>query len=907
MSQAFDSGVFALPQRSDGAGARIMMPQAVQSVWHVPVIMVDFSDQPFTWTAGHFDSALFDTTGSTPTGSVFDYFRWVSGNRARITGKVVATVHLPREKNWYAFDFWGVNFHSTPRNAAGLVRDAVAACDGTVDWRPFDQDRDGYVDVVWVLHSGYGGEASLGETDNMWSITSRLTNWSNSNFYTTNDAIPGSNPLQYVRLNGFSIVPERSMFQHSNPAEIGVFCHEFGHTLGLPDLYDASSLGGAANKGPGNWSLMSTGLYGANGFSPEYPAHLGAWPALHLGWATSVRPSRDSTFVLPPLASGGPVVEFSFQGEDRNEHFLIENRQQLGFDRNLHGEGLIVYHVDDGLIAARLASNRVNSGTPPGLRLVEADGRRDLILGLSRGDAWDPFPGTGQVTTMDDDTSPSTWTNAGAPTNTALRNITPIGDLMRFDAQVRSAGWRAPLDVTNGSFTPVVATGPARRAVLLDDMTAVVVGSEKLGGPPQVVMRSRDSYRVWSGPEVISASPTGAVEPTVAALPGGDVAVVWSDTRHGSHELYYRARIRGSWTPERRLTDMPGSSRAPAVSADGHGGVHVAWHYNGPIGAQIMFLYFPYTSPFGMPRAVTDTSNVPDLPTVAAAPDGASYVVWPEYKTGVPRAWFSRFHPDSGFRSRQRLSPGGGLSEPAVNAFVDQQGRLHSVWTAFGIASELRYQLRHGGAAPIPRDTVLEARGESMQNPAVAVDRFGAVHLVVEASTGGAPQLLYTHRETDRGWDVGTTQVVAPEDGGGVRPSLLAEHPRVVSILYTAFPDGDAHLFDRQRDFVAPNSPTAVDDAPAPRAATPGSRAGPNPLRAGQALHFRPGEGARIGERIEVFDITGRRVASASVVAGAAGPEARFEPSVTRRWRAGLYLVRASGRADAAMRFVVLP
>ena len=58
---------------------------------------------------------------------------------------------------------------------------------------------------------------------------------------------------------------------------------------------------------------------------------------------------------------------------------------------------------------------------------------------------------------------------------------------------------------------------------------------------------------------------------------------------------------------------------------------------------------------------------------------------------------------------------------------------------------------------------------------------------------------------------------------------------------------------------------------------------------------------------VEVFDITGRRVASASVVAGAAGPEARFEPSVTRRWRAGLYLVRASGRADAAMRFVVLP
>ena len=905
ITDAFDAGVFSVAEPSK-SGSSMLAPQTVQSVWVVPVILVDFVDQPLTWSASTFDSALFDTTGSTPTGSVFDYYRWVSGNRARITGRVVATVHLPREKNWYAFDFWGVNFHSTPRNAAGLVHDALTACESRVDWRPFDQDRDGYVDVVWVLHSGFGGEISLAATDNMWSITSRLTNWSSSNYHTSNDTIPGTTPVQVMRVNNFSILPERSMFRQSNPCEIGVFCHEFGHSLGLPDLYDASSLGGAANKGPGNWSLMATGIYGGNGYQPEYPAHMGAWPALYLGWANSVRPDRDSTFLLPPLAAGGQVVELSFQGEPRNEHFLIENRQQLGFDRNIPGEGLIVYQVDDGLIAARLASNRVNSGTPPGLRLVEADGRNDLMLGLSRGDSWDIFPGTGQVRTMDDDTSPSTRTYSGSPTNTAIRNITPIGDTVRFDAQVRAAGWRPPADVTGGPYLPVAATGPGRRAALLQDMTAVVVGSENVGGVPQVVFRARNPDRTWGAPSTISASPTGAVEPTVVALPGGDVGVVWSDTRHGPHELYFRSRIRGTWTPERRLTDLPGPCRAPAASADSRGGVHVAWHYNGPIGAQIMFMYFPYTSPFGMARAVTDTSNVPDLPAVAAAPDGASYVLWPEYKTGVPRVWFSRFHPDSGFRSRQRLSPAGGQSETAVNAFVDLQGGLHSVWTSFGTVSELRYQLRQGAAPPIPRDTLLEARAETIQNPAVAVDFLGAAHIVFEASAGGTPQLFYKHREPDRGWDAGATQVVTIADGGGVRPAILAEHPRVVSILYTAFPAGEAHLYERAREIVIPGTPTAVDEAPAPPTAAPGVRAGPNPLRAGQTLLFRLADPGRSGERLEVFDLAGRLVASTRIVAAESGSAARFEPSVTGLWSAGVYLARRSGSRGPATRFVVL-
>src|SRR5262249_13191332 len=147
-----------------------------------------------------------------------------------------------------------------PNNDYGMFRDAISACDDSVDFSRFDLDGDGFVDMLWLVHAGPGAEVT-GRRGDFWSITSRATGgWNLGTAAVSNDFIPGTEV--HIRLDRFTMLPELSGFHAGQLNEIGVFCHEFGHALGLPDLYDTSVLGGAANTGPGNWALMSSGAYG---------------------------------------------------------------------------------------------------------------------------------------------------------------------------------------------------------------------------------------------------------------------------------------------------------------------------------------------------------------------------------------------------------------------------------------------------------------------------------------------------------------------------------------------------------------------------------------------------------------------------------------------------------------------
>jgi M6 family metalloprotease-like protein len=895
VAEAFQQGLFAVAGASVPLGTTAPQPR-----WHVPVILVDFTDQPLRPEfADHWDWALFDTSGATPTGSVFDYYRWASGNRLRVTGKVVAVVHLKETKDFYAANNWGLSRTGAPRNSYGVVDDALRACDSLVDWGPYDQDGDGYVDMLWVIHSGFGGEATVSR-DNLWSITSRMTSWSQGAVFVSSHPFPGGGAGAHMRLDRFSILPELSSFVPGQPAEIGVYCHEFGHALGLPDLYDTLPVRQPLNVGPGNWSLMSTGVYGGDGLSPQYPSHLGAWPMLYLGWSSSIRPATDTLLTLAPLARGAPVIELWFQGESNPEHFLIENRQRVGFDRTLSGIGLIVYQVDDAAIGSRLGANMVNAAWPlitPGLRVLEADGLDELLEGSSHGDPRDPFPGESGVTFCDDDSRPRLRTFAGVPTNLALSRIEQVGENMRFLAQVRSTGWLAARNRSQGPFTPIATTGPATRAVQHADNALSAVYAEVRDARAQVMLRERRSDGTWLPPRQLSASSASALEPSVATLPGGDLAVAWSDTRHGSGEIYYRARVRGVWTAETRLTDLPGHSRMPSIAADRAGGVHVAWLYTEAGTPRVMFLYFPYLSPFGDPRPVSRPSDRADAPLAVAAPDGACYILWPDRSTTPTSIWFARFHPDSGVRPRNLLAGTSGTSQPGVHAVVDAGGSLHAVWQTTGSPNEIHYQ-RRGQGQPFPRDTVIERRGEPLQNPRLALDNQGGIHLVVEALVSGISQIRYKHFEPDRGWEWGSTEITRANDGTALRPAVLPRTPRVVTVLYTGYPAGQPALIERVRD---PELATiiAVTDS---RAAPPALRVGPNPVRQGATLALLWSGSQAPGGPAEIFDLAGRRLLARPFARRGASWVAELG-RVT--WPSGVYFARA-GSAAGTVRLVVI-
>lgn len=913
--QGFQSHLFDVPVRRDPG----LTTSAVQLVWNIPVILAAFSDQPLSNVYGgsppeqFFQRRLFDTTGTTPTGSVFDYYTWVSGNRIRVVGKVVARVTLANPKNFYANNQSGVS-PFTPTNAPGFVTAAVQAADSLgIDWQQFDVDHDTYVDMVWVVHSGLPGEATVAR-DNLWSLTSRLSslgNWRNSDVYKTRTVVPASPVPIPIKIDRFSVLPELSSVHLGQPAEIGVYCHEFGHALGLPDLYDTSMLGGAANAGPGNWSLMSTGGYGTDGHSPEYPSHLGAWPLLFLGWRSTVRPTGDTLLTQAPLSRGGPVMEVWFQGESNPEHFLVENRQREGFDRNLPSPGLILYHVDETTMFLGAPSNRVNAGATPGLRVVEADGQYDLVLGNNHGDAHDPFPGLNRRTQIDDETVPNLRAFGGAYTNLALRRIESVGpeggvNSMRYFLQVRAPGWQPASSASSGSFNPDWPSGPANRAVRLGDGSVATVLGEYRAGRLQIVLRSRPGGGPWGEPYPVSGSTAGvgARDPSIAALPNGDdVVVVWSDSRHGAGELYYRSRIGGVWSTERRLTDLPGDSRYPSVAVDRRGRVHLAWLYSNGISPQVRFMTFTYFSPFGASMAISRPDDLPDAPVVTMGPEGVSRIVWSNRATDNSRAgiWFTKYDPTVGLAVADTVILSGSAL-PAIDATVDASGALHIVWQVSGPGvNEIHYQRRlPGSERPAPGDTVLVSRGESVQSPALRVDSGQGLHLAFVANNGGVPQVRYKRWQSIRGWDAASTEVTLVSDGPARAPALVPTTSSELSVLYFGFTGGQIQQMERRR--VLPAS--ALDVPATPPAPTVALRLGPNPLRAGDML--RLALDMRSPGSVDVYDLTGRRIASAPLIAEGIGSAAGFPGDVTRTWPSGVYFVRVRDQVEGAARLVVL-
>jgi M6 family metalloprotease-like protein len=331
-------------------------------------------------------------------------------------------------------------------------RQALLRVDNQVDFGQFDNDGpdgipnsgddDGYVDMIMFAHptkdgacGGFPDSSDPATNNHIWSHRYSLIQQ-----YVTNDHSnrPG---FGNIRVRDYFTTSARggsSACDITKIMPIGTAAHEFGHALGLPDLYDTVG----PTEGSGEWGLMGSG----NFTSPRSPSRMEAWSLNELGWVTIQQLTTTGVYQLNPAATSRIAAYLRPTGPNpRGEYFLLENRQALLADTALiriHcsrsgnppgcGGGLLIWHVDS-VQAANTGfhrGNTVNYGTIHGVVLEEADGLRQLWCesrGCNRGDAGDPYPGVANNTGFVFRTNPAaTMNDDGSFAGVAVDQITQI-------------------------------------------------------------------------------------------------------------------------------------------------------------------------------------------------------------------------------------------------------------------------------------------------------------------------------------------------------------------------------------------------------------------------------------------------------------------------------------------------
>lgn len=374
--------------------ARLAPPRPQKRKMHALALLVDFSDLRGQRPAAEFQRLLFDKNNPD---SMTSFYRQMSYGALEVDGEVLGWLRAPQSYRYYTAGESGTGA-TFPQNTPGLLQDALTVLCQQDTLTRFDTDGDGFVDGIFLIHAGGGAEAEPNRTKRRNMIWSHK--WT----------LPQPFINQGVKVFAYSTEPE--------DGRVGVFSHEFGHVLGLPDLYDTTY----RSHGVGDWCLMGGGSWGGQG---NRPTRMSCWCLAEMGWIKPRVVRVREQLRLGPLANKKTeCCRLWSRGRASSEYFLIENRQATGLDASLPGSGLAVWHVDE---------RSSNNDNPVAYRvaLVQADGKKDLELLQNTGDDGDLFPGTHQVTALNDTTTPSTRANLGQPTRVALSNIaaTPAGEI----------------------------------------------------------------------------------------------------------------------------------------------------------------------------------------------------------------------------------------------------------------------------------------------------------------------------------------------------------------------------------------------------------------------------------------------------------------------------------------------
>ena len=304
---------------------------------HSLVILVEFSDVKFQ--SAHTSQAFSDMLNKRgyndngAIGSAFDYFSDNSGGLFDVTFDVFGPVTLSQPMAYYGSD-------GDKRSVLALI-EACQQLDSSVDFTRYDSDGDGVVDNVFFFYAGYN-EADGGPADSIWpyafDVPSAVSNLKDKSISYTFDG---------KTLGAYACTSELFGNTGSTMAGIGTFCHEFGHVLGLPDMYDTNTRLGIDMV---CFSLMAVGNDNDNGRRPPY---LTAVEKEILGWGgTQMLLTEPGEYTLAAVQNN---VAYILPTDTPDEYFVLECRSNEKWDSGLGKRfdsdpalvaGLLIYHVD---------------------------------------------------------------------------------------------------------------------------------------------------------------------------------------------------------------------------------------------------------------------------------------------------------------------------------------------------------------------------------------------------------------------------------------------------------------------------------------------------------------------------------------------------------------------------------
>lgn len=341
------------------------------------VVLVDFKNKKFA--DGHdleyyknvINGKDFSDEEEGYVGSVRDYFLAQSNGQFELDFDVVGPVTMSKNSGYYGND----GAYQKDEKVYEMIKEACDGIQDKVNLKDYDWDGDGEADQVFFLYAGLG-QASGGSPGTIWPHESELRYWPCGVL-----SYPTGKINTYACAN--ELQPETQGSSRYISAGIGTICHEFSHCLGFADMYDTTGGGG---YGMSVFDVMDQGSYNGNGF---VPCNYTAFERIYAGWVEAIELESPATVKDMKSVSdyGRPFIMYNYK--NTNEYFLLENRQNTGWDKGLYGSnGLLIVHVN--YVPSRWANNSVNASNEKiqCCTVVNADGSRDNTQYSLQGDLY---------------------------------------------------------------------------------------------------------------------------------------------------------------------------------------------------------------------------------------------------------------------------------------------------------------------------------------------------------------------------------------------------------------------------------------------------------------------------------------------------------------------------------------